>query len=414
MTLFKITPYYKILILTIWFLSAYSSYAWSETVPGKTSQQLDQCVAPGDWIVPGSGSGIGKASQQNVVTRAAKAAVVLLGETHINADHHRWQLQALAALHAQRPDMVIGFEMFPRRIQPVLDRWVAGELTEKEFLRVAEWDRVWNTDANLYLPLFHFARMNRIPMLALNIEHSLRHKVAAKGFYGVPVEEREGLTRPAEPSDAYVDYLLPIYKQHDRKNNKQSEVVRDDPDFRRFIGGQQLWDRAMAQVLQQPLAKSGKHKPPLAVGIMGSGHIVHGYGVAHQLRDLGVKNIVALLPWDIDRSCKQLVKGFADAVFGVLPYASDSIQPQFQRLGIRYEIGRGGAVVLQVEQNSIAEAANLQDSDVILQMAGMSITKIEDVINIVKRQAPGTWLPMTINRNNEEIQVIAKFPSIKR
>ena len=133
MKLFKITPYYKILILTIWFLSGYSSYAWSETVPGKTSQQLDQCVALGDWIVPGSGSGIGKASQQNVVTRAAKAAVVLLGETHINADHHRWQLQALAALHAQRPDMVIGFEMFPRRIQPVLDRWVAGELTEKEF-----------------------------------------------------------------------------------------------------------------------------------------------------------------------------------------------------------------------------------------------------------------------------------------
>lgn len=107
-------------------------------------------------------------------------------------------------------------------------------------------------------------------------------------------------------------------------------------------------------------------------------------------------------------------KGFADAVFGVLPHASDSIQPQFQRLGIRYEIGRGGAVVLQVEQNSIAEAANLQDSDVILQMAGMPITKIEDVINIVKRQAPGTWLPMTINRDNKEMQIIAKFPSIKR
>ena len=34
------------------------------------------------------------------------------------------------------------------------DKWVAGELSEKEFLRAAEWDRVWNTDANLYLPLF--------------------------------------------------------------------------------------------------------------------------------------------------------------------------------------------------------------------------------------------------------------------
>ncbi|GKS69595.1 uncharacterized iron-regulated protein [Nitrosomonas sp. PY1] len=357
-------------------------------------------------MIPGSG----KASQQAIMARAAKASIVLLGETHVNADHHRWQLQALMALYAERPDMVIGFEMFPRRIQSVLDRWVAGELTEKEFLRAAEWDRVWNTDANLYLPLFHFARMNRIPMLALNIEHNLRHKVAAKGFYGVPVEEREGLTRPAEPSEAYMDYLLPIYKQHDRKISRQGEITRDDPDFRRFVGGQQLWDRAMAQVLQQPLAKSGKHKSPLVVGIMGSGHIVYGYGVAHQLRDLSVKNIAALLPWDTDRSCKQLVKGFADAVFGVLPYASNEVQPQFQRLGIRYEIGRGGAVVLQVEQNSIAETANLQDSDVILKMAGMPISKVEDVINIVKRQAPGTWLPITISRNNTEMQVIAKFP----
>lgn len=158
--------------------------------------------AAGDWIVPGSG----KTSQQEVIARAAKASVVLLGETHVNADHHRWQLQTLVALHAQRPNMVIGFEMFPRRVQAALDKWIAGELSEKEFLRAAEWDQVWNTDANLYLPLFHFARMNRIPMLALNIETSLRRQVAEKGFYGVPVEEREGLTRPAEPSQAYVDF----------------------------------------------------------------------------------------------------------------------------------------------------------------------------------------------------------------
>lgn len=399
-------------VLTICLLSGYGSYAWSESA---SINELDskQCVALGDWVVPGARKGSGKSSQQAVIANAVKAAVVLLGETHINADHHRWQLQTLAALHAQRPDMVIGFEMFPRRIQPILDRWIAGELNEKEFLRAAEWDRVWNTDANLYLPLFHFARMNRIPMLALNIEHHLRHKVAEKGFYGVPVEEREGLTRPAEPSDAYADYLLPIYKQHDRKNKKEGEIKRDDPDFRRFIDGQQLWDRAMAQVLQQFLAKSEKRKSPLVVGIMGAGHIVHGYGVPHQLRDLGVKNIATLLPWDRDRSCDYLVRGLADAVFGVLPHISDAAAPQFQRLGIRYEIGRGGAVVLQVEKNSIAEAAKLQDSDVIIQMAGLSIKNTEDVIAIVKRQAPGTWLPMTIKRNNEEIQIIAKFPAVK-
>jgi hypothetical protein len=50
--------------------------------------------------------------------------VLLLGEQHDDADHHQWQLQVLAGLHALRPEMIIGFEMFPRRVQPVLDRWV--------------------------------------------------------------------------------------------------------------------------------------------------------------------------------------------------------------------------------------------------------------------------------------------------
>lgn len=408
MTNFSVNRYNGMMSLALLLLGLCWSSAWAGIIPAKKPVTKD-CVPLGSWIIPGSG----QTTQQEVITRAAKASVVLLGETHVNADHHRWQLQALVALHAVRPNMVIGFEMFPRRVQAVLDKWVAGELSEKEFLRAAEWDRVWNTDANLYLPLFHFARMNRIPMRALNIETSLRHQVAEKGFYGVPVEEREGLTRPAEPSQAYVDYLLPIYKQHDRKGKKDGEITQDDPDFRRFIGGQQLWDRAMAQVLQQAVTESAGREKPLVVGVMGTGHVLHGFGVPHQLRDLGIKNVAALLPWDSDKSCKQLVTGLADAVFGVLPHVSGSIRPQFQRLGIRYEMGRGGAVVLQVEKNSIAEAAKLQDSDVILEMADVPVKTLEDVIAIVKRQAPGTWLPLKIIRDNQEMQIIAKFPVLK-
>lgn len=409
MTNFNVTRRNRMLSMTILLLSLCWSNAWAAAVKPAKKPTLNQCVALGDWVVPGSG----RTTQQDVIARAAKASVVLLGETHVNADHHRWQLQTLVALHAARPNMIIGFEMFPRRVQAALDQWVAGQLSEKEFLRVAEWDRVWNTDANLYLPLFHFARMNRIPMRALNIETNLRRQVAEKGFYGIPVEEREGLTHPAEPSQAYVDYLLPIYKQHDRKDKQKGEIAQDDADFRRFIGGQQLWDRAMAQILQQAVKESTGAEKPLVVGVMGTGHVLHGFGVTHQLHDLGVRNVAALLPWDSDKSCKNLVTGVADAVFGVLPHVSESFRPQFQRLGIRYEMGRGGAVVLQVEKNSIAEAAKLQDSDVIVEMAGLPLKETEDVINIVKRQSPGSWLPLTIKRDEQELQIIAKFPALK-
>ncbi|SEN48317.1 ChaN family lipoprotein [Nitrosomonas marina] len=367
------------------------------------------CVPLGNWIIPGSGAAV----YADIIDQAVKNSVVLLGETHVNADHHRWQLQMLAAMHALRPEMVIGFEMFPRRVQPVLDQWTAGELTEQEFLAASEWDKVWNTDPALYLPLFHFARMNHIPMIALNIEQRLRRLVSERGFHGVPVEEREGLTRPAEPSQAYLDFLLPIYQQHDRKDKKDGQIGYDDPDFKRFYAGQQLWDRAMAQALHQILSHPGYTKTPLVVGIMGSGHVVHGYGVPHQLRDLGIEDIVSLLPWDINKSCKQLVAGVADAVFGVLPHASGAFeQPKYQRLGIRFEMARGGALVLQVEKGSIAEASGLQSADVILEMAGMALETTDDVINIVKRHAPGTWLPLKIKRDDSEREIVAKFPPL--
>ena len=87
------------------------------------------CAPIGSWSVPGGG----KVSGPDIIARAAKRSVVLLGEMHDNPEHHQWQLQVLAALHAVRPDMIIGFEMFPRRVQKVLDQWVAGELSEAEF-----------------------------------------------------------------------------------------------------------------------------------------------------------------------------------------------------------------------------------------------------------------------------------------
>jgi uncharacterized iron-regulated protein len=164
-----------------------------------TNKEGTDCVPVASWVVPAGK----KITNNEVIGRAAKQSVVLLGEMHDNLEHHRWQLQMLAALYASRPDMVIGFEMFPRRVQKALDRWVAGDFSEAEFLAAADWDSVWSTDASYYLPLFHFARMNRIPMVALNVDTRLRREISAKSFDGVPESEREGVTRPASPSVAY-------------------------------------------------------------------------------------------------------------------------------------------------------------------------------------------------------------------
>ena len=387
-----------------------SAFPYSLPALGADSKERagTDCVPFGRWTVPGGAS----ISEADVIARAARRSVVLLGEIHDNPDHHRWQLQTLAALHAVRPDMVIGFEMFPRRVQKALDQWVAGDLSESQFLSASEWGTVWSTDASLYLPLFHFARMNRIPMVALNIDTSLRRAVAKKGLSGVPENEREGITAPAAPSSAYLDYLLPIYAEHERDGKKKGEALKDDPDFRRFVEAQQLWDRAMAQAIHSAADRPEK---PLVVGIMGSGHIKHGYGVPHQLKDLKITEVGTLLPWTPGGSCGQLVGGTADAVFGSASVAAVTNEPPRQRLGIRFEMVQdGGARVLEVEKGSIAEAAGIRDNDLISEAAGTQLKRLDDITGIVKRQAPGTWLPLKLKRGGDIIELIAKFPAVHK
>ena len=146
---------------------------------------------PGRWIDPRSGGEIGHG---DLLHRMATKQAVMLGETHSRYDVHRWQLHVTAGLHALRPDLAVGFEMFPRRVQPVLDAWVAGELGVEAFLEKVEWKMVWNFPPELYLPLFHFCRQFRVPMLALNCRRALVTEVGKVGWDAIPIEDRDGVT----------------------------------------------------------------------------------------------------------------------------------------------------------------------------------------------------------------------------
>lgn len=357
-----------------------------------------KCVPDGDWIVPGEG----RSSGPEVLARAARGQVVLLGETHDNADHHRWQQHTLAALAALRPKTVIGFEMFPRRVQAALDRWVAGELGEEEFLKASDWSEVWGFESALYLPLFHFARLNRIRMIALNVEREFVRTVNSRGLAAVPAEKRENVSDAVPATPAYLDWLYPIYAEHRKKEGAPS---REDAEFRRFVEGQLLWDRAMAQAL----AENARRDPDaLIVGVMGSGHIMHGYGVPRQLRDLGISRIATLIPWDPKADCKDLSADVATAVFGV---AAARPGPERPLLGITVESGTGGVRVIAVRRGSIAEAAGLREGDVLVEAAGRTLKIPGEVRAIVEAMAPGTWLPLKARRQNESIEIVAKFPA---
>lgn len=397
----------RILVLSYCLLFAIPALAASGGANG-----CDAHVA--HWLDPASGERVPTGA---VFDRLARSSIVLLGEAHTTHAHHRWQGYVLAGLHAHKPDLQVGFEMLPRRAQSVLDAWSTGRLDEAQLLEQVEWDQVWGYPAEFYLPLLHFARLNRLPTVALNVDRELVAKVGQSGWQAVPETEREGVSTPAPASEEYRASLAELYafkaglraEQEGREAQAEEldlEQVMASPEFNHFVEAQLTWDRAMAEAL---LAAYRRDPTSIVVGIVGRGHLEFGHGIPHQLAALGLDDVEILLPLDADENCDELPAGLADAVF--VTGADGEVEPPAKaRLGVFIEDDPAGVRVTRVVADSVAAQSGIQQDDVIQAAAGVDTASTAALIEIIQRQAPGTWLPLTVRRGEEALELVARFP----
>jgi S1-C subfamily serine protease len=104
---------------------------------------------------------------------------------------------------------------------------------------------------------------------------------------------------------------------------------------------------------------------------------------------------------------------FADAVF-TLPHADETPNAERPRLGVALVDGDGAPRINRVVDNSVAEIAGLKVGDQVVRAAGLTIRKPDELVEVIGRQAPGTWLPLSIRRDGQDIDLIAKFPASPR
>jgi uncharacterized iron-regulated protein len=261
----------------------------------------------GRWYNPDSGTEI---LHQDIIKRCALSNVVLVGEQHDRSSHHRLQLHIAAGILSHRSDVVLGFEMFPKRSNPVLEEWVSGKLDEAEFLEKVNWDKVWGFAPELYMPLFRLCREFRIRMIGLNCPRALVTKVGKLGWKAVDVSDRDGLT-PAKP--ATFEYRKALFGLGPGIGPMATASGPDDPKLDRFVNAQQVWDRSFACRIAEEL---DQQHPPLVIGIIGSGHLRYKHGTPFQLDDLGCKETMVLLP---DDKGDLVSPGIADAIFRLDP-----------------------------------------------------------------------------------------------
>lgn len=215
--------------------------------------------------------------QQVVLTELAQAKVVYLGETHDALADHQGQLQIVQALYQQNKyqqskRMAIALEMFQRPAQPLLDQYLAGEITESELQQQSEYNQRWGFPWEYYAPILQFAKVHQIPLIALNVPTEITRKVAREGLESLTTAERPWIPPESEirtDNTAYRQMIQVVYEQiHQRRSVSSS--------FDRFFLAQVLWDETMAEVVAHFLQAQPNHQ---VIVLAGDGHLVYGYGI---------------------------------------------------------------------------------------------------------------------------------------
>jgi S1-C subfamily serine protease len=80
------------------------------------------------------------------------------------------------------------------------------------------------------------------------------------------------------------------------------------------------------------------------------------------------------------------------------------------RLGVSLGMADGQPRIDKVGADSLAERSGLRAGDRVLRVAGTSARSTQDLTTAVREQPPGTVLPIVVQRDGREVEVLVRFP----
>lgn len=345
--------------------------------------------------------------EEVMLAHAAEPRIVYIGETHDNPAAHRVQLRVLQHLAERYPDgLALGMEMFTTAQQEALDRWIAGELEEKDFLRDSDWYNTWRMDFAYYRDLLLLAREHRIPVIGLNAERSLVRAVSQSPPTELPADLQARLPE-LDLSDPYHQAMTEaIFAGHEAGPNSGDG----------FLRVQTLWDEVMAESIVRYLQSPQGEKRRMVV-LAGGNHVRHGFGIPRRVfRRLPASYLIIgskeiLIPPDKqDRLMDVDMPQFPMVPYHFLVFTEyESLAAPEVKLGILLEVREAGVGVAGVMPGSPGERAGLQKDDVLLEMDGEKLGDNFDLIYLVKQKKPGDRSRLRIERAGEQMDIDVEF-----
>jgi uncharacterized iron-regulated protein len=215
---------------------------------------------------------------------AATADVVFFGEQHDDPETHFAEFALLEAIGRRRNNVVLSLEMFERDVQRSLDDYLAGRVSEKEFLAAS---RPWDRYATDYRALVVLARSRGWPVIAANVPRPIASAVSRKGLSALdtlPVTSRDWVAREIIcPKDHYSERFAEQMKDHGSGGPASAAdlaTMRAMTD--RFYEAQCIKDETMAESIARAYERAGKDA--IVVHFNGAFHSDYAEGTASRVK----------------------------------------------------------------------------------------------------------------------------------
>jgi uncharacterized iron-regulated protein len=346
--------------------------------------------------------------QQTMLDQATRVRVIFVGETHDNPASHRLQEEILNALQQHNPDNIsLAMEMFTPSQQSVLDRWVAGELTEKEFLKQVGWYSTWHMNFGFYRNLLTFCRDNQIPILALNSEKEIKKTVSRTPFEQLS-EEEKSLLPQMDHSDPYQKTMVKaVFSGH-----KMGKAMVDG--FQRV---QTLWDETMAENLANYLRS--KEQDHQVLVIAGGNHVRYGFGIPRRMfrRVPSSYILIGSTELNIPEDKQDRLMDITKPNYPMTPYhfltftEYEDLPSPGVKLGIALDKAEGGLVIKKVMPGSVAEQNALLENDLLTQIDMQELKEPFDLIYELQQKAGGDKIELTLSRDGKSQTKQITFPA---
>lgn len=191
-----------------------------------------------------------------MVRELKKYDVIFFGEYHDNRILHDLQHKTLTLLYNDDPRLLLSFEMFERDVQGVVDDYLAGKLTEAQFLAQS---RPWGNYDTDYKPMLEFAKAKKIPVIAANIPRRLAGQAARGGSSFLadldPSERILAALQISAPAGKYKDNFMATMQANAAHGTSDNSEL-----YERMYYAQCMKDDTMAESIVQYRERYPKHR----------------------------------------------------------------------------------------------------------------------------------------------------------